>query len=616
MVKPRRATLVLVAVVGGVGFVVLRVLYRIIFGGTSGGETTLWALPTTPLWGPFSHIVIGGSVTTEGLLSSAISALPFAAVIVLSGVLIAAVDPRSLLLVVPKLLWGRSIVLAFVIALATLPFIVTTYRVTRRNALRRGLKPGRMLLLPVLEKTLERATGIAWALESRGIHARRRRSEVAPRGPVFLEALSIPSRGLHNISWSVAPGAHIVLTGATGSGKTTLLEALARVLPDNAEEQPSGTLSTGCDAAAVGYLPHQPHFLFLASTVLDEVALASIYDGVAISTAREEAHLILNQWDVASLATQHPATLSSGEAVVVALAALCVTHPQVLLLDEPLQTLDPTWRARIVEHLAHLPEQETTVIVTDHGNRELEAWGGAYMTLSETGLAPGTYIPPAAERPSGVPAQTMDADDVFMLGPISVSYGKKTVLDAVSLTLRRGQTVVLSGDNGSGKTTLLEKCADSAENGPAQIALVPSDPSNLFMKESVAEELALADTVAGVEKGFTRHTLEAILSGPWRAEMLAQMKDTHPRDLSRGQQTALALALQMSHKPLVLALDEPTRGLDSAAIQALHDVLGCVKETGTALLIASHEAESFHHLAERRLTLSRGVLVEAQEVAK
>jgi len=262
MVKPRRATLVLVAVVGGVGFVVLRVLYRIIFGGTSGGETTTLALPQHLSGALFPHRD-WRERHNRGLLSSAISALPFAGVIVLSGVLIAAVDPRSLLLVVPKLLWGRSIVLAFVIALATLPFIVTTYRVTRRNALRRGLKPGRMLLLPVLEKTLERATGIAWALESRGIHARRRRSEVAPRGPVLLEALSIPSRGLHNISWSVAPGAHIVLTGATGSGKTTLLEALARVLPDNAEEQPSGTLSTGCDAAAVGYLPHQPHFCFL-----------------------------------------------------------------------------------------------------------------------------------------------------------------------------------------------------------------------------------------------------------------------------------------------------------------------------------------------------------------
>lgn len=89
---------------------------------------------------------------------------------------------------------------------------------------------------------------------------------------------------------------------------------------------------------------------------------------------------------------------------------------------------------------------------------------------------------------------------------------------------------------------------------------------------------------------------------------MARMAATHPRDLSRGQQTALAIAIQLSRKPRVLLLDEPTRGLDEAACLALGEVMECVRETGTAIVMATHDeaiAATAHH---RVLMLSGGVL--------
>lgn len=83
----------------------------------------------------------------------------------------------------------------------------------------------------------------------------------------------------------------------------------------------------------------------------------------------------------------------------------------------------------------------------------------------------------------------------------------------------------------------------------------------------------------------------------------------HPRDLSRGQQTALAIALQMSYKPLVLALDEPTRGLDAGATEALQEVLLCVQETGTAILSASHDDDYLEESHHRVLRLDNGALI-------
>jgi len=130
--------------------------------------------------------------------------------------------------------------------------------------------------------------------------------------------------------------------------------------------------------------------------------------------------------------------------------------------------------------------------------------------------------------------------------------------------------------------------------------------------ETLAEELAFADRELGLPEGFTRATLESLLPGEWRHDVMERSEATHPRDLSRGQQTAVAIALQMSHKPLVLALDEPTRGLDAGAKTALTEVLACVQETGTAIISASHDDDFVAGGHDRVLRLAGGTLTAVE----
>jgi energy-coupling factor transport system ATP-binding protein len=210
---------------------------------------------------------------------------------------------------------------------------------------------------------------------------------------------------------------------------------------------------------------------------------------------------------------------------------------------------------------------------------------------------------------------------VLVVQDLSVDYEERSVLKSVSLAVRRGETVLITGDNGAGKSTLLEAIATgqstrAAHNPQALIertvrervgtvTLVPSEPSSLFLCSSVAEELALADKVAGVPQGFTALTFESLLPGGTEA-----LGTAHPRDLSRGQQACLAIALQMSHKPAVVLLDEPTRGLDEAAEVAFAEVVGCVVETGTAAVIAAHHRDAGSLVASRVLLLEAGQLVQ------
>ena len=87
-----RAALLLAA-----GFVVLRVVYRVVFGGGSGGGALLLDLPRIRLAGPFEHITLFGQVTTGGITNAAMSALPFAALVLALGLISAVVDVRALL---------------------------------------------------------------------------------------------------------------------------------------------------------------------------------------------------------------------------------------------------------------------------------------------------------------------------------------------------------------------------------------------------------------------------------------------------------------------------------------------------------------------------------------
>ena len=240
----------------------------------------------------------------KGLLAALWSALPFAGLILASGSLIAFFDPRGLIFLVPRLRVGAGMVLAFSIALSTFPFVLEVIKKTRRSAALRGVKPGRLLIVPMMERTLERSVGIARALEIRGLSPR----EKAPFAPqdgsadagVSLHHFGVPDRGVNNVSWDIPPGSRWVLSGATGAGKTTVLEALAQILNHPHEVGVEGTVRSSYGKAEVAYLPHDPSSIFLTSRVLDEVALGAILCGNTRAEALEMARSALEQLELRS----------------------------------------------------------------------------------------------------------------------------------------------------------------------------------------------------------------------------------------------------------------------------------------------------------------------------
>lgn len=215
-------------------------------------------------------------------------------------------------------------------------------------------------------------------------------------------------------------------------------------------------------------------------------------------------------------------------------------------------------------------------------------------------------LPCAGSRPKGLePAPALQLTNVFF------RYERQSpdVLCGANLTVGQGEILCLLGGNGSGKSTLLSVAAglQKAQHGwvevlgrkiaayPGQslyrecVAMLPQDVQTVFLYDTVAEELQKGggDTVA-LPFDF------------------APFMDSHPYDLSGGQQQMLALARVLAQKPRLLLMDEPTKGLDAHARQQLVSVLQGLKAQGISVLVVTHDVTFAAACADRCAMLFRG----------
>lgn len=602
-------------------------VYRVIFGGASQGAVLLPSLPSIRLPGIFSHIVVFGPITAEGLASAARDALPFAVVIVVTGSVLAWWDPRTLLTGVSGGSPFRVIAWATGIALAALPVLVQQAGALRQSALLRGRRSRWAIVTALVETTFERSIGLAATLWSRGLWGDNApvSDNPSPTSTPALDHWALPPRVRTPLTWVIdRPGLH-VLTGPTGVGKTTVLEGLAGIPTLFGDQRSFGQVSRGVGPVAL--LPHHPHTFFVTSRLIDDVALALPPQARAGRSSQGLAWDVLEGAGLGHWAHRDPQTLSTGEATLAVLATVLASSPRLLLLDEPLGGLDHTSQAAFLRILRNYLESHPAVaVMTDHRRGVAVPWAAGIWQLGEQGIVPGAWA--GDPRPSALfPVhRPREREVVLEVCGLDVTVRNRQVVRDVSFSAGRGDIVVITGDNGAGKTSLLSQIVSPPERGRVLcggrdlsrvvpwkrrdlVAAVPADPRDFFLTSLVGDELALADRGSGLPEGTALLTLSSILPKRWWGsdeEFLA----AHPRDLSRGQATALALALQLVSRPLVVLLDEPTRGLDEDSRRLLAEVIGCVVETGVAVVVTTHDEEVLNWGVDTHLVCSGGRVSE------
>jgi len=220
-----------------------------------------------------------------------------------------------------------------------------------------------------------------------------------------------------------------------------------------------------------------------------------------------------------------------------------------------------------------------------------------------------------------IPEQVIVAENVHKW------YGQFHVLRGVSMTVNRGEVVVVMGPSGSGKSTFIRTFNALEEYQQGKITIDGIELShdlrnietirrevgmvfqqfNLFPHLSVLENVMLAPV--WVRRWPKKKAEEVAMQLLERVGILEQAKK-YPGQLSGGQQQRVAIARSLAMQPKIMLFDEPTSALDPEMVREVLDVMRNLAQTGITMVVVTHEVGFAREVADRIVLMDSGVLVE------
>lgn len=186
------------------------------------------------------------------------------------------------------------------------------------------------------------------------------------------------THALDRIDLTISPGAFVCLVGPSGCGKTTLLKVIAGLSAPS-----SGAVRFGEDPDPGIGMVFQDHGLFPWMSLRDNVAFGLEAMGVDSPTRRSSAEGLLDQLGLGEFASRYPHELSGGMRQRAAIARALITHPQVLLMDEPFSSLDAQSKLVLQDEIQRLwGERRQTVVYVTHDVEEAVILGDRVLVMS------------------------------------------------------------------------------------------------------------------------------------------------------------------------------------------------------------------------------------------
>jgi len=447
------------------------------------------------------------------------------------------------------------------------------------------------------------------------------------------------SPALSRINLDIRRGEIVFVTGPTGAGKTTLCLAASGILHHDYEGILEGSMTIlGKDVRDypgmagigrnVGVVFDDAEAQLIFSTVEEEVA--SGLENLGLS--REEMHRrlrhVMEATGIVDLADRAPHTLSGGQKQRVAIAATLALGTGILILDEPTAELDAEATGAISALLRRLSEEGTAVLIVEQKLDDLAGIADR-MILIEGGVVTREGIPgEVLQRPEGAvrppaPQREGAAAPIISIRGLTHHYEGVAALKGVDLEITSGEIVAIIGENGSGKTTLIKHLngllrptegsvlvdgLDATSAPTAELArhvgLVFQNPDTMLFAETVGDEVAF-----GLENIDPGHLCAEKVDAALQEVGLLHRKAVYPRALSRGERQRLAVACVIAMKPRVIALDEPTTGLDAQESAEIMETLGRLRRDGHTIIMVSHDMHLVEDCADRIVEMKDGRIV-------
>ncbi|MFT4043795.1 MAG: ATP-binding cassette domain-containing protein [Gordonia sp. (in: high G+C Gram-positive bacteria)] len=463
--------------------------------------------------------------------------------------------------------------------------------------------------------------------------------------PLRLEGVCLRYRAdgpqiLNGVDLSIVPAEFVAVVGANGSGKSTLAKILAGRPPTSGTVIRSGPAGLGHRGGTAMVL-QRPETQMLGARVADDVVWGLPPD------MRVDVDALLAEVGLGGLGARETSDLSGGQQQRLCIAAALAREPALLIADEVTSMIDPDGRDEVLKVLAELPRRRgVAVVLITHrvaeaaaADRIVHLVGGrvvpelpGWMPRPDGTIAQSPHphlVAPEARwqelrsgpEPTGAPVLRLDGVGHTFLGG---SPWEVRALRDVSLTVHRGEGLLIVGGNGSGKTTLawvmagllaptegecvLYRLGEQASDAGAPVSRhvgevgLAFQHARLQLQKQIVGDDIMAVGGEAVGSAEVARALEAVGLG---REIAARRIDA----LSGGQMRRVVLAGLIARNPQVLVLDEPLAGLDPDAREDVVALLARLRAEGMTIVIISHDFGSLGRLCTRRILLADGALV-------
>ncbi|MEJ5310371.1 MAG: energy-coupling factor transporter ATPase [Anaerolineae bacterium] len=417
---------------------------------------------------------------------------------------------------------------------------------------------------------------------------------------------------IEDVSFDLHAGEMLLVAGSSGCGKTTLIRCINGLIPRSYKGTLSGrVLLNGEDASGlslsrvsqiVGTVLQDPERQILGAHVFTEVAFGLENLALPRDEIRQRVDETLDFLGIAHLRNRETFSLSGGEKQKVSLAGVLAMRPNILLLDEPLASLDPASAQEALALFRRLADAGVSILLVEHRvedalgirpDRVLFMQDGkiAYDGSLDGAMQVMDYrqvklpAPVVIERAARVPLPAFEPaikangrDPLVIFEDVTFAYESGAeVIHGVNMTLRQGDVVAILGPNGAGKTTLVKHAigllkpshgrvlvegTDTRKISVAQIAhtlgYVFQSPSHMLYAPTVREELAFGPK----NLGFSAEAIEAGIDAALDAVNVRGLESYPPLSLSFGQQKRVSIAAILAMHSKILVMDEPTAGQD------------------------------------------------------
>lgn len=460
---------------------------------------------------------------------------------------------------------------------------------------------------------------------------------------------------LDSVSFSLQTGEIRALLGENGAGKSTLINLLSGVhQPDSGHIILQGreiSFNQPLDAWKSGITTiHQEFILFPDLTVAETIFAGhlpvNLFGFIRWNAINNDARQVLALLGVSINPSRRIAELSIAEQQLVEIARALTSKPRLIIMDEPTAALSPTEVEKLKQVVRTIAASGVAVIYVSHRLEEIKSLCETYTVLRDGQLVGQGAVEDVsidhlvrlmvgrdlADVDHGARGDTGSTIlEVENLSSVGVGADRVSVRK-VSFTVKAGEIVGFAGLVGAGRTEIARLIfgADPIGSGTlrlqgkayrpssprdaiaAGIGLVPEDRKQqaLFMSLTVEENFAIIHSPTRTARQFIDRQRErlAFLDFKKQLNLRAVSLEAKIATLSGGNQQKVVLARWMAQHPVLLIVDEPTRGVDIAAKADVHRLLRGMAAKGVAIILISSDLPEVLAVSDRILTLHAGQL--------